>query len=247
MDKPYVITTGVSSATPGNPGTPYTYNWTVLPGNSPAPGNNTASSYTMNANTTSSLVVVVNGQCANATTDTVVISGSVNDLSVSILGASTICANTPMTLRAAASGGHPEYTFDWLIDGKPSPTNPDPAFFTVPGTQGEYTVAVYVYDSCGYKAEDAEVIVVLPSCHIEIPNVITPNNDGSNEFFKIKNLEHYPNVSVTIFDRWGKKVYENPNYNNEWRGEGVSDGTFFYVIDVPNDKRYSGFVTVFIK
>lgn len=247
MDRPYVITTGVSSATSGNSGTPYTYSWTVLPGNSPAPGINSASGYTMNANHTATLVVMVNGQCANAATDTVVISSSVNDLSVSILGASPICPDKPVTLKARASGGHPEYTFGWLIDGTPTASsNPDPAFFTSPGAQGEYTVAVYVNDSCGYKAGDFEVIVVLP-CHIEIPNVITPNNDASNEFFKIKNIEYYQNVSVTIFDRWGKKVYENPDYHNEWRGEGVSDGTFFYVIDVPNDKRYSGFVTVFIK
>ncbi|MCZ8284497.1 MAG: gliding motility-associated C-terminal domain-containing protein, partial [Bacteroidia bacterium] len=80
-----------------------------------------------------------------------------------------------------------------------------------------------------------------------IPNVITPNGDIANEFFKIKNIEYHPNTNVTIFDRWGKKVYENPNYNNEWRADGVSDGTFFYVVDVPDDKQYSGFVTVFRK
>ncbi|MCZ8284855.1 MAG: hypothetical protein O9353_05305, partial [Bacteroidia bacterium] len=85
MDKPYVITTGVGSATPGNAGTPYSYNWVTLPGNIPASGNNSASSYTMNANTTTSLVVMVTGQCANPTMDTVVISNFVNDLSISIL------------------------------------------------------------------------------------------------------------------------------------------------------------------
>ncbi|MBK6985150.1 MAG: gliding motility-associated C-terminal domain-containing protein [Bacteroidetes bacterium] len=60
-------------------------------------------------------------------------------------------------------------------------------------------------------------------------------------------MEYHPNTSVTIFDRWGLKVFESTNYNNEWKGDGVSDGTFFYVIDVPQDKKYSGFITVFKK
>lgn len=248
MDKPYVITTGVGSGTPSNAGTPYSYNWTTLPGNSPAAGNNTSSSYTVNANTTTTLVLTVDGVCANQDKDTVVIKNFVNDLAVSILDSSTTCANSPFVLNAVANGGYPDYTYGWFIDGNPnSLSNTTSLSFISPGTQGQYNIGVYVNDSCGYSAVDYQTITVLPPCSVEIPNVITPNGDNSNEFFKIKNIEFHPNTNVTIFDRWGRKVYENPNYNNEWKAEGVSDGTFFYVIDVPEDKKYSGFITVFKK
>lgn len=248
MDRPYVITTGVGSATPGNAGTPYTYSWATLPGNTPAPGNNSSSSYTVNANTTTSLVVTVNGECANTTTDTVVISNFVNDLTISILDSSTACANSEVTLHAAASGGYPDYIFGWFLENSSqSLSNSTTVTFTNAPTQGAYSIAVYVNDSCGYSAGDYQTIIVLPPCNVEIPNVITPNGDIANEFFKIKNIEFHPNTNVTIFDRWGRKVYENSNYNNEWRGDGVSDGTFFYVVDVPDDKQYTGFVTVFRK
>jgi len=248
MDRPYVITTGVGSATPGNPGTPYTYSWATLPGNTPAPGTNTASSYTMNANTTTSLVVTVNGQCANPTMDTVVISNFVNDLTISILDSSTACANSEVTLHATASGGYPDYIYGWFFENSTQALSSSATVtFTNPGSQGAYSIAVYVNDSCGYSAGDYQTIIVLPPCSVEIPNVITPNGDVANEFFKIKNIEYHPNTNVTIFDRWGRKVYENSNYNNEWRGDGVSDGTFFYVVDVPDDKQYTGFVTVFKK
>ena len=108
-----------------------------------------------------------------------------------------------------------------------------------------YTIVLYVNDSCGYNATAFEVITVLPPCTVIIPNVITPNGDGLNDYFIIANLEHHPNTSVTIFDRWGRKSYENANYNNEWKADNSSDGTYFYVIDVPNDKKYSGFISVF--
>jgi gliding motility-associated-like protein len=248
MDRPYVITTGVGSSTPGSAGTPFSYAWTTLPGNSPAPGDNASPSYTANANSTTTLVVTVNGVCANPTTDTVVISNFVNDLSISILDSSTACANTEVTLHASVSGGYPNYNFGWFADGSStSLSNTAAVTFTNPGSQGSYNIVVYVNDSCGYNAGDYQTIIVLPPCTVDIPNVITPNGDGHNEFFKIKGIEFHPNTNVTIFDRWGRKVYENPNYNNEWKGDGVSDGTFFYVVAVPDDKQYTGFVTVFRK
>ena len=116
---------------------------------------------------------------------------------------------------------------------------------TSPTAEGNYSVFVTATDSCGYQATDIQLINVLPPCMVEIPNVITPNGDTHNDFFKIKNIEYHPNTKVTIFDRWGRKVFESNNYNHEWKGDGVSDGTFFYVIEVPEDKKYSGYITIF--
>lgn len=245
MNRDFVITTGVNSTSP-NPGTPYTYNWTTLPGNTPAPGNNTSSSYTCSSNNTSTLVLTVGGACANSTSDTVVIKNFVDDLTVSIVDSSSTCANTAFTLNSSVSGGYPAYNYAWYIDGVSAPISTSANLaYTSPDLQGNYVVAVYVNDSCGYNKGAYETITVLPPCSIEIPNIITPNGDGVNDVFVIKNLEHHPNTVVTVFDRWGRKIYENSNYNNEWKAEGSSDGTYFYVIDVPDDKKYSGFITVF--
>jgi gliding motility-associated-like protein len=104
---------------------------------------------------------------------------------------------------------------------------------------------VVVSDSCGYTDMDMQLVTVMPPCDIVIPNIITPNGDGANEAFKIKNLEYHPNTSLSIFDRWGRKVYDSSNYNNDWRGDGMNDGTFFYILDVPDDKKYSGYLTIF--
>jgi gliding motility-associated-like protein len=236
----------VSSSIPSNPGTPYSYSWTTIPGNNPATGVNNTSSYTANNIVTQTYVLTVNGVCANADSDTVTVSNFVNNLAVSIIDSSTTCANTPFNLNSSVTGGYPNYTYSWFI--LPNVNSISSNSFlsaTSPDTQGSYTVAVVVSDSCAYQQTAYEIIVVLPPCSVTIPNIITPNGDGANEFFKIKNLEFHPNTSVTIFDRWGKKVFESPNYNNEWKADGVSDGTFFYVIEVPDDKKYSGFITVF--
>ncbi|ALL07954.1 hypothetical protein AQ505_22205 [Pedobacter sp. PACM 27299] len=63
-----------------------------------------------------------------------------------------------------------------------------------------------------------------------IPNIITPNGDGSNDTFKIKGLENYPGTQVTIFNRWGNEVYRSDNYNNDWNGSQLNEGTYYYLI-----------------
>lgn len=79
---------------------------------------------------------------------------------------------------------------------------------------------------------------------LEIPNLFTPNGDAFNQEWRIKNA--WPNMRVTIFDRWGKVVYKG-NIEGEiaWKGEEVTGGgTFFYLLENPADGRtMTGWVT----
>lgn len=66
----------------------------------------------------------------------------------------------------------------------------------------------------------------------------SPNGDGNNDFFIIKNIENYPINKIHIFNRWGDKVYEAEPYKNDWDGvsnannqffgKRVPDGTYFF-------------------
>lgn len=59
-----------------------------------------------------------------------------------------------------------------------------------------------------------------------VPNVMTPNNDDFNEFFVIENINE--TTSLVIYNRYGKPVYSNSNYNNSWDGSDLSSGTYYY-------------------
>jgi len=65
---------------------------------------------------------------------------------------------------------------------------------------------------------------------LEIPNVITPNGDGMNDKFVIDNIDKLVSSTLIIYNRWGKKVYEADNYRNDWDGENLADGVYFYVL-----------------
>lgn len=77
-----------------------------------------------------------------------------------------------------------------------------------------------------------------PSCTItpieegefKIPNVFTPNGDGRNDTFVILGLDGFDNAELTVFNRWGNEVYRNRNYKNNWDGNNLNEGTYYYLI-----------------
>ena len=65
-----------------------------------------------------------------------------------------------------------------------------------------------------------------------IANVITPNNDGDNDTWKIDNRELYGVVKVQVVDRYGNIIYQSENYQNDWDGGELNPGTYFYVVQI---------------
>ena len=74
-----------------------------------------------------------------------------------------------------------------------------------------------------------------------IPNVFTPNNDGYNEFFKV--LNKVPNTQIIISNRWGVKVFESDDYQNDWQAKDQSEGVYYYTIKMAGEV-YQGYVEV---
>jgi gliding motility-associated-like protein len=74
----------------------------------------------------------------------------------------------------------------------------------------------------------------------------SPNGDGVNDLFSIIGLEKYPNNKLLIFNRVGNQVFEAANYQGDWDGSSdgkpLTDGTYFYIIDLGNGKKLSGYV-----
>jgi gliding motility-associated-like protein/uncharacterized repeat protein (TIGR01451 family) len=83
---------------------------------------------------------------------------------------------------------------------------------------------------------------------LKVPNVFTPNGDGLNDTFIIPGLSAYTENQIDIINRWGSTIYQKKNYNNEWTGDGLLDGTYFYVLKAKNSsggwETYKGYITL---
>jgi len=62
-----------------------------------------------------------------------------------------------------------------------------------------------------------------------IPNIITPNGDQSNDFFVINPVEGVTSGHLYIYSINGKVLYEKMNYTNDWNGENLPDGLYLYI------------------
>jgi len=123
--------------------------------------------------------------------------------------------------------------------------------FTVSPTK---TTTYYLW-SIDFKWEHTydSVTVYVENCDIdlEIPNVFTPNGDGFNDYFMIRNPNQV-NYTLDVFNRWGNLVFQgNQNYfwDGTFNGEPTPAGVYFYVLtattpDGTFTKEFHGSVTI---
>jgi gliding motility-associated-like protein len=97
---------------------------------------------------------------------------------------------------------------------------------------GSYNIKVVTQNN-GYISESNYVTCVKPEPpNILIPNVVTPNGDGVNDMFVIRNLLLYSYRQLVVYNRWGSEVYRSDQYNNNWDGMNVPDGVYFGVVQI---------------
>jgi len=78
-----------------------------------------------------------------------------------------------------------------------------------------------------------------------VPNVFTPNGDGSNDVLFIRNLPPAPSINqLMISNRWGKEVFISENYQNNWDGGGASDGVYYYKLQIADNDAVTGWVEI---
>lgn len=94
----------------------------------------------------------------------------------------------------------------------------------------------FIYELCLTECPqmcDTALVIVHIKPYLEIPDVITPNGDGSNDALVITGLENFPLNELYIYNRWGHEIYRATNYENNWDGTyqngPLPEGTYFYV------------------
>jgi gliding motility-associated-like protein len=158
------------------------------------------------------LLTVYQGVVATAYSDTIIVAGTDANL--------------------LATGGD---FYDWLPDTALS-CNICAATTASPAQTTTYLVEVENMDGC--KDTASVVVEVRQDVNqvVFIPNVLTPNDDGFNDTWFIKNIQLFPKNGVKIVNRWGDIVFETNNYQNNWDGKysggNLPAGTYYYILDV---------------
>jgi gliding motility-associated-like protein len=128
----------------------------------------------------------------------------------------------------------------WIVEGQQiQSTNLIYAF----SQTGTYPVILFITDANGCSDSIQYMLSVIDD--IIVPNIFTPNQDGMNEYFEIKNLSS--ETALVVLDRWGNVVFESTDYQNNWTGKSMdgselADGVYFYRVKPVQGDTIDGFL-----
>jgi gliding motility-associated-like protein len=150
------------------------------------------------------------------------------------------------SVRLETSGG----PFDQYIwepqTGLDNTSVPDPVATPLEPTR------YYVFATNSYGCEEVDSVFVDVIEDVNAYNVFTPNGDGINDYFEIRNAERFPEMLVEVYNRWGHQLYSNVGYDSGSRWDGTTSngkevpvGTYYYIlVPFPGAKPISGNVTI---
>ncbi len=100
-------------------------------------------------------------------------------------------------------------------------------------------------ENCVYEsASDVPVVTV------RVPNVITPGGSpDQNDSFKVLvgnpgPLRDSINISLKLYNRWGGEIYTNTDYKDDWSGNNVDEGVYYYEVDITGHTQCKGWLHV---
>lgn len=176
-----------------------------------------------------SLTVTDAGGCQSESSDPITV--TINPLpqvpQITTTGNLAICPGQPTTLSAPSG-----FSYLWSTGATTQDIEVSAAD----------TYTVVITDTNGCTETSQGVTITLGACDLVIYNGISPNGDLKNESWIIENIATNPDTqsnSVTIYNRWGSKVWSGTNYDNDQvkfigqteNGSELPSGTYFYKIE----------------
>ena len=175
-------------------------------------------------------------------------------VSIEMIDASGNVTPSGYVFEEAEGSGSAQTTFTW---------NPDCSIFENGVYENNYTFRFRTFDNRCFSAKadtvdvnfiikdvDGSDIAFIP------PNIITVNGDSKNDFFamvrevggELVSILPKDNctgrfVSITIYNRWGREVFQSDSKDFRWHPDNEAAGVYFYTLQY-SDKEYKGSVSL---
>ncbi|WP_186461763.1 gliding motility-associated C-terminal domain-containing protein [Mucilaginibacter pallidiroseus] len=157
-----------------------------------------------------------------------------------------ICTSGEATFRVSrALPGRRYRLYDAENDVTPIDENANGEFKINVFNERDFYVSVIRGDCEGPRKK---VAIRIGFILTDLTNTFTPNNDGINDFWLIRNVDKYTDALVQVYDRSGLQVFQSRGYakpfDGIFRGKTLPSGTYYYVITLDRGCKVSGNVTI---
>lgn len=125
-------------------------------------------------------------------------------------------------------------SFDWTFEGNVMTVDDQEPIRYEYQSAGEKEICLVAYNAKGCSDTICKWLEI--EIDVWVPNVLTPNGDGFNDHFKIP-IKGQTMYDLTIYNRWGEKVFESDNFNYRWNGQVFNTlgecpmGTYYYIFN----------------
>ncbi|HRR16715.1 MAG TPA: gliding motility-associated C-terminal domain-containing protein, partial [Bacteroidales bacterium] len=114
--------------------------------------------------------------------------------------------------------------------------------------KGTASIRAFNNGNSNYLPAETSFSVEVTTTHKEIMHLFTPNGDGINDYWELPQLSEWGRCEVKVYNRWGKLVYDNPDYNNLWdgtsNGNPLPEGAYYFIIKTQNAGTVKGTVNI---
>jgi gliding motility-associated-like protein len=140
----------------------------------------------------------------------------------------------------------PAFSYSWSPATNLSCSNcPNP----IAAVKGDMTYILTITNQYGCRTSDTlRILTFCPDAQVFIPNILTPDGDGLNDYLIVRGKGVKVIKSFTIYNRWGQVVYQNENFvpnvrgkswDGKFKGQLVDSDVFVYICEAVCEKGQS--------
>jgi len=153
----------------------------------------------------------------------------------SITGKEIYCNNEVIELSVDDTDIPEEYALEWLVNNEVLFN--DVYYVSLDSYNHNDTIIAQFkknkVECTQVQSFDTYLVSISDTCYqISIYEFISRNNDGINDVFFIENIEFFPEHTITIFDIYGSKIFETNEYKNDWKGDNLPVGEYYYRVKI---------------
>ncbi len=183
-------------------------------------------------------LIVSNGVCSDTSSQQIIFE---NYLKANFDVTPVICPDKKASFTNTSIGNITAYKWDFKNGIISSQKNPSPQSF-IPLDTKDYNALpeLIIKNNFGCFDTIAKPVQVVYTCFIAVPNAFTPNGDGLNDYLFPLKAYRSTNLSFSIYNRLGQRVFYSTSWLNKWDGKfkGIPQdpGTYVWTLDYINSE-----------
>lgn len=176
-------------------------------------------------------LIVSNGVCKDTAETSIFFD---NLLIAKFEGPEFVCPDETVRFVDQSEGTVTGYSWTFGNGNTSVAQNPPAQTYPVPTRTYDQQVRLIIRNSYGCADTATRMIKVVNNCYIAVPSAFTPNNDGLNDYLYPLNAYKALNLSFSVFNRFGQRVFFTRNWLEKWdgtfKGQGCDPGTYVWML-----------------